>query len=57
VTRTIDIRLDASFLWHPKIIKLRRRLGGDGFLAWIALLAFCAQYHTDGRLLEFLRGL
>ncbi len=38
MAHTIDFRLDASFLSRPKIIKLRRRLGAGGVLAWIALL-------------------
>jgi hypothetical protein len=48
--RSIDFRLDASFRDHPKIQKLERRLGADGVLAWISLLAFAARYRTDGQL-------
>jgi len=50
MTRSTDFRLDASFRDHPKIQKLERRLGADGVLAWISLLAFAARYRTDGQL-------
>lgn len=48
-----DFRLSIGLFTHPKFIKLRRRLGGDGALGYIRLLAFAVQYREDG----VLRGL
>jgi hypothetical protein len=43
-----DFRLRVGALSHPKIKKLKRTLGAEGVLAWIALLAHAASYHVDG---------
>lgn len=46
----IDFRLSVGLFRHPKFIKLRRRIGAEGALAYITLLAFVAQNHPDGNL-------
>lgn len=43
-----DIRLSVTFMQHPKVVKLRRRIGGDAVLSLIQLWAFTAQYRSDG---------
>src|SRR5215469_589791 len=45
-----DFRLATTFLTHPKIEKLRRRLGAEGVLGWIGLLAHTAAYRPSGNL-------
>ena len=45
-----DIRIQLSFRNHPKIEKLRRRLGEAGPLAFIYLLMHAGQNETEGRL-------
>lgn len=42
-----DFRVQAGFFAHPKTIKLQRRCGGDGVLAFLRLWGFCAS--TPGR--------
>lgn len=46
----MDFRLATSIKSHPKIVKLRRRLGAEGVLAYIFLLAHVAECKRDGRL-------
>ncbi len=43
-----DIRLATSFPYHPKIQKLKRRLGPEGAWGWICLLIFTGQHRPDG---------
>ncbi|MBV9849833.1 MAG: hypothetical protein JO250_09195 [Armatimonadetes bacterium] len=45
-----DFRLAVGIFTHPKIVKLRRRLGDGAVVAHLQLLAFCAQNRPDGRL-------
>lgn len=45
-----DIRISISFLDHPKIIKLRRQLGWEGFESLLRLWCWAAQYRPDGAL-------
>jgi hypothetical protein len=45
-----DFRLSVGLFAHPKFVKLKRRLGDPGALAYIALLAFVAQHRSDGSL-------
>src|SRR5579863_1069433 len=52
MARAADFRMSCGFRRHPKVIKLRRKLGADGPLSWINLIAFCAEYRTDGSLGE-----
>ena len=44
------INISTSFWWHPKVKKLRRRLGSDGLVALIGLWCFAASHHYDGDL-------
>ena len=46
-----DIRLQISFLQHPKTVKLRKRLGDGAVLSMISLWFFAAQNRPDGFLL------
>lgn len=50
MARAADFRMSCGVLRHPKVIKLRRKLGADGVLSWIGLISFCAQYRTSGSL-------
>ena len=43
-----DIRLAVGFLDHPKTIKLRRKLGWEGFESLLRLWCWSAQYRPDG---------
>jgi len=43
-----DIRIAVGFLDHPKTIKLRRRLGWEGFESLLRLWFWAAQYRPDG---------
>lgn len=43
-----DFRLSTAFFTHPKTIKLQRKLGSDGVLAFIKLLAFTAANRPSG---------
>lgn len=43
-------RLKIGFFSSLKILKLKRRLGADGVLAWIQLLSFAADFKPDGDL-------
>jgi len=45
-----DFRVKVGFLNHPKTLKLKRRLGGDGVLAFLQLWEFCTTARTDGAL-------
>jgi hypothetical protein len=45
-----DIRVRVGFFKHPKTVKLRRRLGGDGPLCLLALWAFARVNRIDGNL-------
>jgi len=45
-----DFRLQADFLSHHKVRRLRARLGPDGVLAWLGLIGFAAANKADGRL-------
>lgn len=47
---SIDIRIKTTMLQHPKVQKLKRKLGADGVLGFISLLCFCGEYKTDGQL-------
>ena len=47
-----DFRLAVNVLDHPKLLKLRARLGAEAVLGWIRLLGFAAQYRPDGKLTE-----
>ena len=43
-----DIRLCVGWNRHPKIVKLRRKLGADGVLGIVALWTFAGEQRTDG---------
>jgi len=43
-----DIRVSVSFLDHPKTIKLRRRLGWEGFESLLRLWFWAAQHRPNG---------
>lgn len=43
-----DFRLSTTVLIHPKIVKLRRRLGDGGIVNWISLLAHVATSKSNG---------
>ena len=43
-----DFRLSVGIFEHPKIIKLRRRLGSDGFVGYLQLLRFVTQNRPTG---------
>lgn len=43
-----DIRLSIGWNRHPKIIKLRRKLGADGVLALVCLWTFAGEQRPDG---------
>ena len=45
-----DIRLSVNFWDHPKTLKLKRRLGGDGPLALLALWCWAGKNRPDGDL-------
>lgn len=45
-----DFRLKVGIFKHPKIIKLRRRLGYEGAWSYLVLLEFVTLSHPDGRL-------
>lgn len=45
-----DCRIAVGFITHPKIVKLRRRLGADGVLSLIALWAWTAGNKPSGSL-------
>ena len=45
-----DFRLQADFLSHHKVRRLRARLGPDGVLAWLGLIGYAAANKPDGRL-------
>lgn len=45
-----DIRLPTNMMTHPKFRKLKRQLGAEGCLAWIALLCWIAENKPDGNL-------
>jgi hypothetical protein len=45
-----DFRLQADFLNHHKVRRLRARLGPDGVLAWLGLIGYAAANKPDGRL-------
>ena len=47
-----DFRVPLGFFRHPKTVKLKRRLGADGVLAFLQLWDFCSQpgSRTDGSL-------
>lgn len=47
-----DIRLQIGWNRHPKIIKLKRKLGADGVLGLLALWTFAGESRTDGVLRE-----
>ena len=44
----IDIRLAVGWNRHPKIVKLKRKLGADGVMALVSLLTFCGENRTNG---------
>lgn len=46
-----DIRINTSFLQHPKTIKLRKRLGDGAVLSMLSLWCFVAQNRPEGALL------
>ena len=43
-----DIRLSIGWNRHPKIVKLRRKLGADGVLAIVNLWTFAGEQRPDG---------
>ena len=43
-----DIRLSIGWNRHPKIVKLRRKLGAEGVMGLIGLWTFCGESRTDG---------
>lgn len=43
-----DFRLAVNFASHPKLIRLRRRLGADAAFGWVCLLAHVAANRPDG---------
>jgi len=43
-----DIRLQFGWNRHPKIIKLKRKLGSDGVLGLLELWTFAGEKRTDG---------
>lgn len=45
-----DIRLNVNVFSHPKIKKLRTRLGEKGVLAWIQILVFVGRERSSGTL-------
>ncbi len=45
-----DFRLSIGYFKHPKVQKLKRRLGADGVLAHAQLMAFAAQERPSGAL-------
>ncbi len=44
----MDFRVQASCFQHPKIIKLRRRLAGDGLVSLFQLWAYCTTDCSTG---------
>jgi hypothetical protein len=44
----LDFRIECSLFTHPKFVRLSRRLGAEGALAWIRLLGFAAQNRPSG---------
>ena len=44
----IDIRLAVGWNRHPKIVKLKRKLGADGVMALVSLWTFCGENRTNG---------
>ena len=50
VDMNTDFRLKVGIFKHPKIVKLRRRLGYEGSWAYLVLLEFTTLSHPDGRL-------
>jgi uncharacterized phage protein (TIGR02220 family) len=45
-----DIRIKITFLDHPKILKLKKKLGFQGLESLMRLWFFAAEYHTSGYL-------
>lgn len=44
----VDIRLSTDFPMHPKVIKLRRKLGAQGVFSLISLWCFAAKHKPSG---------
>lgn len=43
-----DIRLCIGWNRHPKIVKLKRKLGAEGVLGLISLWTFAGEHRPDG---------
>lgn len=44
------IKLTNEFIWHPKTLELKRRIGADGVLSLLSLWLWANDNRPDGRL-------